>query len=148
MEFGENPPDAIQAEQKKKIQDAERAGLSAKGKNELIHMISDHEPPFKIKLGSGGPEKLKPIRINILEVKNPVKVKVRWYPAKQHTCFNNYVSQLIRFGILSHNRTVTWHSALYLVSKTDKGQYQINVDLRPVKSATNTEEWPVPNLET
>lgn len=68
-------------------------------------MLEKHNADFRLRLGSGGPEKVIPMKVSIMEGKNPVRVKVRRYPAEQRAFLNEYLSKLVEFGFIKADST-------------------------------------------
>lgn len=146
-EFGDDPPSLIQAELEKRVEEAVQSGLSAKGKKRLLATLAKFPDVFKLRLGSGGPAKVAPMKIDLMEEKRPVKVKVRRYPPDQRAFLDEYFAQLVQFGFVVPDPTVEWQAAPHLVPKPSKSKYRVTIDLRPVNAATKAEVWPMPNIE-
>lgn len=101
----------------------------------LQGLLEDHRGVFILKLETGGPGHITPMKSKIDRNKKPIKVNVRRYPADKKALFKTYVDKLIHYDILIPDSTVSWQAAPHLVPKLTKdSKYRIIIDLRPVNS--------------
>lgn len=102
---------------------------------------------MKIRLESGGPALVFPMKFTLDPSKKPVRVRVRKCPAKQRKFFHAYFDKLVRMGFLKVCTQTSWQAAPHLAPKKSKTKYQTTIDLRPVNVATKAEKWPKPIIE-
>lgn len=83
VDFGYDLPQEVEKALDEQIKEAGRHGLSKVGEKKLRKIIHRHKSVFRLRLGSAGPAKIKPIEIRLDESRTAVKVKVWKYPAEQ-----------------------------------------------------------------
>lgn len=69
----------IETKKEHLVSEAVKNSLSKKGERELEEIIKNNKPVFKVRLGSEGPAKVKPMRIVLHPSRKLGKVKVRKY---------------------------------------------------------------------
>lgn len=87
------------------------------------------------------------MRTALNRTKRPVKSTVRRYPTEQRKCLNKYVEKLVEMGFLIPNPNTQWQSTPHLVPKQSKAHYRTTIDLRSVNTSTESQAWPMQNLE-
>lgn len=147
VDLGDDRIEDIEDELQKRIAEAVSNGLSRKGEKKLEEIIQQNKTVFKIRLGSGGPANVTPMKIVLDETKKPVKVKVRKYPKEQRKFLDTYFSKLVDMGFLKPCPQASWQAAPHLVPKESKSKFRTTIDLRPVNAATKAEQWPMPVIE-
>lgn len=88
-EVGDKPQEEIDEELGQRVNEAKNAGLSSNGCNRLKQMLRKHHKAFRLRLGSGGPAKVTPMKIIPIDGKKPILVKVWRYPSEQRTFLMN-----------------------------------------------------------
>lgn len=147
IDLGDDSIEVIETELENQVAEALGNGLSSEGGRRLKQIIKNNMSVFKIRLGSGGPTKVKPMKIILEPSKKPIKVKVRRYPAEQRKFLNAYFSKLIEMGFLKPCPQAAWQAAPHLVPKDSNAKFRTMTDLRPVNAATKAEQWPMPVIE-
>ena len=149
LDFGDDEWKEIRAVIETQIEKASANGLSKIGMERLWTEIERHKRIFRLRLGSGPPSKLPPMKINLKNGAVPVKVKARRYAPKHRDFINSYIEKLLQFGFLEERKNATWQSAPLLVLKPGKtDEYRMTIDLRPVNASTEKECWPLPHIDS
>lgn len=115
VDLGDDPPEMVKKELQNRISEARANGHSDEGTKTLTNIIDKHKPIFKIRLGSGGPAKVTPMKIYLDESKKPVRVKVRKYPADQRRFLDAYFEELVNMCFLKTCVQAEWQAAPHLV---------------------------------
>lgn len=147
VDFGDDPPCEVEEALNERIAEAAKNGLSKEREEQLRNITKRNKSVFRLRLGSGGPAKITPMKIRLDETKEPVKVKVRKYPVEKCKFSNEYLSQLVSLEFLKPCPQATWQAAPHLVPKELKAKSRRTIDLRPVNAATIVEQWPMPMIE-
>lgn len=148
VDFGDDSQHDIDLELEKRVNEATFNGLSKHGVQCLKSAIAQHRSIFKVRLGSGGPAKVTPMKLQIDPSKLPVKVKVGKYPIVQRKFLDMYLSQLLSLEFIKPCPQASWQAAPHLVPKDSKFLFRTTIDLRPINSATKAEQWPMPIIES
>lgn len=80
---------------------------------------------------------------------NPVNTRQYRIPLWQRDIINNKIDDLLEKGIIEPSKSL-WNSPLLLVpkkSETDEKEYRLVVDYKNVNKHTETQTYPMPNLE-
>lgn len=86
----------VEKELKERLKKASKNVLSKGGTTRLEQIIDKLRSIFKIELGSGGPGKVKQMKIVLEGKKRPVGVKGRNCPAGQRKYLNVYIDKLVK----------------------------------------------------
>lgn len=148
VDFDEDTNEEIQKELDQRLKEAAEQGLTTEKISQLKSTIDEHFELFKIRLGSGEPAKVKPLKITLDLKKKPVKVKTRRYPAKQRKFLDRYITQLSNMGFIKPCPQASWQAAPHLVPKDSKPGFRTTIDLQPVNGATKADKWPMPMIES
>lgn len=100
VDLGDDQLHEVDEELARRVEEATQNGMSQEGAKRLKQILEKHRVIFRIRLGSGGPAKVKPMKIVLDETKKPIKVKVRKYPAEQRRFLNLYIDKLVEMGFL------------------------------------------------
>lgn len=92
--FGDNLTQEVENELNKRIYEAKKNDLSWKGVQTLRKSFEKHKSVFKMGLGTGGPAKVRPMKICLDKNREPVKSKIRRYPAEQRKFLIEYLTKL------------------------------------------------------
>lgn len=87
------------------------------------------------------------MKIVLEDVKKPVKVRAKEYPAEERRILDTYFAKLVRMGFLKTCSKAPWPAASHLVAKHSKSKVSSTIDLRPVNDAAKTKHWPMPGIE-
>ena len=79
----------------------------------------------------------------------PVRVKAMRYSGEQREFLDAYMRKLLDLGLCEEIAMASWQPAPLLVQKKDsRATFRLSIDLRPVKTATVKESWPMPHLDS
>lgn len=98
---------------------------------------------FRISLGSELVAKVTAMNVIFDQNKNPVKVKLRRYPAEQWLLLNQYGDSQMKVRFMALDATASWQAAIYLVPKFPPAKLRTNINLRSVNTSSLGEIWPV-----
>ena len=144
------PEDPLEKEKtlNQKLQEAREKGMTEQGRAELERLLREFGDIIKLKLGSGKPADIDPLRVNLKPGAMPIRAKQRRYPPPEKAFMVRYVRQLLKLGLVKRATSPKWVSAPLIVPKRPPALYRLTVDYRPVNNATIQTFWPMPNIES
>lgn len=83
IDLGDDPSHEVDEELNTGVKEETQDLISAKGRKGLEQLLKKYRSTFRIRLGRGGPGRVRLMKIVIDESKKAVKVTVRKYPADQ-----------------------------------------------------------------
>lgn len=108
VDFGDDNPSEIECELSKRVDEAETNVLSKEGAVKHRDIINKHKCIFRLRLGSGGPAKVRPMKIRVDDAKQPVRVKVRKHLTDQRKVLDEYLSKLTALCFIKIYRQASW----------------------------------------
>lgn len=130
-----------------KILQAKKSGLSQDGANRLESMIREFSDVIRLKLGSGKPADIEPLRVRLKPGALSVRAKQGRYPPEKREFMTRYVRELFKLGFVKKTTAPEWVSAPLIVPKRPPAMFRLTIDYRAVNNATLPTFWPMPNIE-
>ncbi|MEM1369511.1 MAG: reverse transcriptase family protein, partial [Cyanobacteria bacterium P01_H01_bin.15] len=112
--------------------------------DKLLHEFSD---VVKMKLGSGEPVDIEPLKIRLKTNAIPVRAKPRKYPLEKRVFISRYVGELKRMGFVKPAISPEWISMPLVVPKKPPAMFRMAIDYRAINAATQSTSWPMPNID-
>lgn len=106
-----------------------------------------HKHVFNTHLRSGVPTKVTPMKIALDQLKNLVKVSIRWCPTDQRRLVDANFRKLANTGFFNLYPKTKGQAAFHLGPKYFESKNQTTIDFRPVNSAVKPEQWSMPRLK-
>lgn len=147
IDFGDDTAEEISKEFDRRVKEAAKHGLYDKEVQKLRKAINEHNEIFKIRLGSGGPANVPPMKIVLDPTKKRATVKARRYPVDQQNLLDKYITKMSNMGFITLCLQASWQAAPDLVPKNSRSGFRTMIDLRPVKAAIKVEQWLSPIIE-
>ena len=82
------------------IERAEKNGLTGQHLNELKRIVKNHDEIFRVAQSSGLAADFSPLKIELCNPHEPVRVKLRKYSAAQEYFLSRFVSALEEKGLV------------------------------------------------
>lgn len=135
-------------ELKKRLTDAAITGLSIPGQDTSTKLLQTYQVTFRLRLGSGRPSRICPMRIKIDAHRHPVRVRVRHFRSAQRVFLHQCINRQVDIGFLIPNPQAAWQVVPRLDPKDSPIiPVRITNNRRLVNAATKAETWPMPSLE-
>lgn len=126
-------------------------GLSEKGEKKLRELLAKYRMALWVRLGAQQPAGVEQMAIRLqggAQSTKSVLEKSCWDKPKHRDFINQYVDKLVQVGFLGDRRLLAWQCApLLLLRPGTVDEWRMNLNLRPVNTATIKDGWPLPNID-
>ena len=149
IDIGDDPDSDLDETLNNLVMEAQGNGLSEAGLERLRELLQKYRKIFRLRLGASEPAQVAPMKIQLKEGLNPVRVKARRYSADERARLEKYVEKLVEMNFIVPNPDAAWQAAPFLVpKKNSNAKYRLAIDLRHVNAATIKQAWPMPQFDS
>lgn len=117
LDLGEESPEEKTAALSQAISNAEMEGSSESGKQKLSEILVEYDDVLRLRLGTGHPADVEPMRIHQRSGAIPVRARQGRHPEAKLHFMERYVDKLTVFGFVRTATNTEWFASPLIVPK-------------------------------